>query len=105
MGLVFLISNFFHNKTYQANNWSAKKIPSCTNLALSPTFLSQRKSEQFSKQNTNFPLKLSQPIVGPGSESRDTFAIFRVLIEATWRCMKCCWYNVRHSALEKVKGL
>ena len=34
VGLVFSISNFFINKTYQANNWSAKKIPSCANLAL-----------------------------------------------------------------------
>ena len=34
MGLVFSISNFFIIKTYQANNWSAKKIPSCANLAL-----------------------------------------------------------------------
>merc|ERR1712051_822191 len=34
VGLVFSISNFFINKTYQANNWSVKKIPSCTNLAL-----------------------------------------------------------------------
>ena len=34
MGLVFSISNFFIYKTYQANNWSAKKIPSCVNLAL-----------------------------------------------------------------------
>ena len=34
VGLVFSISNFFTNKTYQANNWSAKKIPSCMNLAL-----------------------------------------------------------------------
>ena len=34
MGLVFSISNFFINKTYQANNWSAKQIPSCANLAL-----------------------------------------------------------------------
>ena len=33
VGLVFSISNFFVNKTYQANNWSAKKIPSCANLA------------------------------------------------------------------------
>ena len=29
MGLVFSISNFFINKTYQANKLSAKKIPSC----------------------------------------------------------------------------
>ena len=34
VGLVFLISNFFVNKIHQANNWSTKKIPSCTNLAL-----------------------------------------------------------------------
>ena len=34
VGLVFSISNFFINKTYQANNWRAKKIPSCANLAL-----------------------------------------------------------------------
>ena len=34
VGLVFSISNFFINKTYQANNWSAKNIPSCANLAL-----------------------------------------------------------------------
>ena len=34
VGLVFWISNFFINKTYQANNWSSKKIPSCANLAL-----------------------------------------------------------------------
>ena len=31
MGLVF---STFINKTYQANNWSAKKIPSVGNLAL-----------------------------------------------------------------------
>ena len=29
VGLVFLISNFFINKIH----WSAKKIPSCANLA------------------------------------------------------------------------
>ena len=34
MGLVFSISNFFINKTYPANKSSAKKIPSCANLAL-----------------------------------------------------------------------
>ena len=34
MGLIFSISNFFIIKTYQANNWSAKKIPSCAKLAL-----------------------------------------------------------------------
>ena len=34
VGLVFSISNFFVNTTYQANKLSAKKIPSCANLAL-----------------------------------------------------------------------
>ena len=34
MGLVCSISNFFINKTYQASNWSTKKIPSWGNLAL-----------------------------------------------------------------------
>ena len=34
MEIVFLISSFFINKFYQANNWSKKKIPSCANLAL-----------------------------------------------------------------------
>ena len=31
---LFSISNFFMNKTYEANNWSAKKIHSGENLAL-----------------------------------------------------------------------
>ena len=45
MGLVFSISNFFINKTYQANNWSAKKIPSCANSALvKPTAYQKRES-------------------------------------------------------------
>ena len=30
--IVFSISNFFIDN--QANNWSAKKVPSCMNLAL-----------------------------------------------------------------------
>jgi hypothetical protein len=34
VGLVFSIYNFFINKNYQANNWSAKKIPTCGNSAL-----------------------------------------------------------------------
>ena len=33
-GLVFLISNFFNNKTSLANKWMRKKIPSCSNSAL-----------------------------------------------------------------------
>ena len=28
VGLIVLISNFFTDKTYHANNWSVKKIPS-----------------------------------------------------------------------------
>ena len=36
MGLVFSNSNFFINKISHANKWSAKKIPSCINLALWP---------------------------------------------------------------------
>ena len=38
MGLVFSISNFSIDKTYQANIWSLKKIPSCLNLALVNTY-------------------------------------------------------------------
>ena len=34
MGLIFLISNFFTNKTSLANKWMRKNIPSCSNLAL-----------------------------------------------------------------------
>ena len=34
VGLVFSISTFCINKIYQANNWSAKKIPFCKNSAL-----------------------------------------------------------------------
>ena len=34
VGLVFSISNFFITKTSLANNWSRKKIPSCSNSAL-----------------------------------------------------------------------
>ena len=41
VSLVFSICNFFINKNYQANNWSAKKIPSCANLALEPNFFRQ----------------------------------------------------------------
>ena len=33
MGLVFLISNFFNNKTSLTIKWMRKKIPSCSNLA------------------------------------------------------------------------
>ena len=46
VGLVFSISNFFINKTYQANIWNAKKIPSCANLALEQFFFRSR-SKQF----------------------------------------------------------
>ena len=34
VSLVFLISNIFNNKIYQANKLSAKKIPSWANPAL-----------------------------------------------------------------------
>jgi hypothetical protein len=35
VGLVFLISNFFITKMSLANKWTRKKIPSCSNSALS----------------------------------------------------------------------
>ena len=38
MGLVYSISNFFTTKTSLANKWMRKKIPSCSNSALSPLF-------------------------------------------------------------------
>ena len=36
VGLVFSISNFFITKTYLANKWMRKKIPSCSDSALVP---------------------------------------------------------------------
>jgi hypothetical protein len=34
VGLVFSISNFFCNKMSLANKWMRKKIPTCSNSAL-----------------------------------------------------------------------
>ena len=58
VGLIFSISNFFINKTYQANNWSAKKIPSCANLALSavlspPAWQEQQAQDQSDSQGSS----------------------------------------------------
>ena len=36
VGFIFSNSNFFVIKTSHANNWSAKKIPTCVDLALLP---------------------------------------------------------------------
>ena len=41
VGLVFSISNFFITKTSLANNWRRKKIPSCSNSALSGSKFAQ----------------------------------------------------------------
>ena len=38
VGLVFSISNFFITKTSLANKWRRKRIPSCSNSALTKMF-------------------------------------------------------------------